>query len=234
MRLRIAANDPVKISSAIRTTSASAAPAIGFPFEIIKGTSSDNTAKVVSNSYLLKGLDAKDKARIFGLSKEFTLTNTDVVYLEMLFDKNGKNFLANICHGQWDTEVFPKNTRAARKPTDDPRITESADNWAIGNADPNWSPNKTLAKDKFNQFDDKRRHWKSFIVIGFCTEGKGAEGLQMSDAAGSWTVVQCLKTHLMLAGFCENGVPVSFPIASNGPILEKLANVVAATVNQTI
>lgn len=210
----------------VRTTSASA-PSTGFPFQIVKGTSGDNTAKVVANSYLLKGLDAKDKSRIFGLNREFILTKTDLVYLEMLFDKSGKIFLANICKGQWDTEVFPRNTRAVRKTVDNARITESAANWVIGNTDPKWTTNKTLAEDKFNQFDDKRRHWNSFIVIGFCTEGKGADGLQMSDATGSWTVVQCLKTHLMLAGFCENGVPVSFPIASNAPVLDKLPNVVA-------
>ena len=64
-------------------------------------------------------------------------------------------------------------------------------------------------------------------MIGFATTGRGAAGLAFNDNGTPFTVVQCLKHNLMLAGFCDNGVPALCPIPYPGPVIDRLPAVAA-------
>ena len=210
----------------VRTSSVSA-PSAGYPFEIVAVT--DSTAKV-SLGYALNGLDAKEKPIIFGLDTVFGIWHDSIVYLEICFDKNLSPFLFNICcapnDSAWDTEAYPNLVRTA-KGTDDPRITESSARWVIPIADPQHTFNYGLATEKFAAFDTKWRCWKTFLPIGHSTTASGITGVGFTDSvtAEAFTVVQQTDTNLMLAQFCDNGVPALVPIPFAGPIMEPLPSV---------
>ena len=106
----------------VRTSSASSPAAGGDePFQIVQV--SDTTAKV-SRGYLLKGFDAKDKAKIWGLSQGFTVKKDHVIYLELVFDVNLSLVLASVCSAPaWDADTFPRLIKSVRKSENAAEIT---------------------------------------------------------------------------------------------------------------
>jgi hypothetical protein len=60
-----------------------------------------------------------------------------------------------------------------------------------------------------------RKQMRAFVLVGFPAKGELA-GVNVGD----FTMVQCLKTNLMLTWFCDNGAPVHWPIAAPMPMLE--------------
>ncbi len=214
------ADDTVKLIR-VRTSSATAATVSGFPFEVIK--TGDATAKVVLASYLFTGLDVKALQKIYGLNTEFTFAVPNAaVWLELLFDKNGALFLANICTAvSWDAPAYPKTVRSIKK-TDDPLIGVSKITWTAPPAEKD--ANETLVNTKWAAWDTNTRHFKSWMLIGYLAEAKSAKGNPYVVATKTCTFVQCLKDNLLLTNFCENSLPVKYPILWTHPVLERLPN----------
>ena len=203
----------------VRTSSSSAVSDTGFPFQVVKLT--DTTAKVVINSHLFTGLDVKTLQKIYGLNTEFEFgTAQNMVWLEMLFDKNGVLFLANICRGNlWDSTVYPKTVRSLKK-ADDPNLDVMQESWIAPASEK--TANRALVDAQWAAFDTNTRHFKSFMLIGYLTRAKSAKGLAFRVFDTASTFLQSLKSNLLLTNFCEQSLPVKYPILWTLPVLDQL------------
>ena len=65
------------------------------------------------------------------------------------------------------------------------------------------------------------QQYYAYALIAFCTNSQGATGITLNGAGKntSFTVVQCIETHLMLQGFCSGGVPSQLPVPYSGPMI---------------
>lgn len=214
----------------VRTSSASAASSTGFPFQLVRVT--DSTAKVVANSYLLRGLNVSDRQHIVGLDKEFPVPAGGIVYLEMHFDKNDACILANIAVGDsWDESVFPSMVRVPAK-ADGDHVDESEPRWVENLTGGSTVVQRTLLLDTFLTWDTKRRHWQTFALIGNFVPG--SKGLAFTVDGDAYVFQQCLDTNLMLTGFCDNGRPVQAPIPYAQPLVVPFVVEVEATGPDTV
>jgi hypothetical protein len=228
----------------VRTSSAAAPQEATDPFQIVRV--SDTTVKV-GTGFLMTGFDAKAKARIWGLNKEFTVKQDHVIYLELVFDVNLALVLASVCSAsRWDDDTFLRLIKSVRRSENAQELAELSGEFAaqadgsfkhVGLSSTENTANLGVATTALTAFANATgnvRCFKSFIVIGFATTGKGAVGIQLKDGATEFRVVQCLKHNLILAGFCDNGMPVVCPVPYAAPMIDCLPAVVASTFSDGI
>ncbi len=218
----------------VRTSSAST-PSTGFPFQILKV--SETQVKVVTASAILRGLDCQNVVNVLGASVPFVVSAGFKIYLEILFDKNQNAFLGSIgAAGTW--EGFPrlvrpvKNTEVALEQV---KLTaEFAKHVGISSGIN--ATNLALAAGKLNEFSSGAvyKQFYAYALIGFCTAGDGASGLKLSGGGNPFTVVQTLDTNLMLAGFCDAGVPCLAPIPFPGPFIATLPAPIVTHIGSTV
>jgi hypothetical protein len=187
---------------------------------------------------LALGLDYVERPTIHGLGNTFPLRFGDLIWLELWLDvtvggDTRPPIAVGVAHGpNWNGS--PKAVEvvtAATKPTDTVVDALFAQQWAVGLTVANTL--RTAVKANLGTFPTAagvRRQVRAFVLVGYTTDDPTAVGLSLSgietneagepvlDGEGSatpktYTFVQCLKTHLLLAAFCDNGVPVRFPIA---------------------
>jgi hypothetical protein len=202
----------------------------GHPFEIV--AAGNDQVKVRAESFVLKGLDVKETVVIGGLDTPFAPSDTDLVWLELWFaftepgGVGGECYAASVCHGpRWAS--YPKAVQVVKKRAQTPEETIPDDTlleqiirqqW-VGVAEADVAGKVQAIRQKLNLMpsapESLRKQMRAFVLIGF--SGKGdVTGVKV----GNFTMVQCLKTNLMLTWFCDNGVPVQWPIAAPMPMLE--------------
>jgi hypothetical protein len=215
----------VRTASATESTSSSGGT---FPFQVSKV--SDTQVSVERLSFCLKGLNAKDTVKIWGLGKPFDVTKTAIIYLEILFDINLAPFFASICCADsWGAE-FPRMVKTVKKAENDAEktaLTAAFDNH-VGVDSFTLSTQLDAALEKLDVFKIQTATVKQFaarVPIAFATEAD-VDGLSLVDGATHYVMRQVLKTDLMLAPFCDSNVPVSYPIPSLSPIVDTLPSVV--------
>jgi hypothetical protein len=208
----------------------------GFFLVVEPGADSRIPRVRVLSGQLHLGLDYGERANLRGLGASFPLRSGDKVWLEVWFDVDTTGdtkppVASGVCRGQtWNGS--PKAVEvitSATKPPDSVVDLLVVEQWAVA-ASSAGSIATTLKENlaKFPATTGVRRHLRTFVLLGYTTTAAGAKGLALSgiqtDAQGepvlvdgaavplNYTFVQCVKTHLLLAGFCENGVPVRFPV----------------------
>jgi hypothetical protein len=202
----------------------------GHPFEILPA--GNDQVKVRAESFILRGLDVKETISIGGLDVPFTPTHLDLVWLELWFaftepgGMGGDCYEARICHGpRWAS--YPKAVQVVKKRgqtpeetiPDDTLLEEITRQQWVGVPEADVAGKVQAIRQKLNLMpsapESLRKQMRAFVLIGFAAKGDLA-GVKVKD----FTMVQCLRTHLMLAWFCDNGVPVQWPLAAPMPILE--------------
>ncbi len=207
----------------VRTSSASTGRTDGFPFQIIK--ESETQVKIASTSAILRGLDCKDNINILGLSAPLVVQRGYKIYLEIIFDRLQNAILASVgTSAGW--YGFPKLVRAVKSTEialEQTRLTAEFANH-VGILSGVNTTNLATVSSKLGEFTIGAvyKQLYAYALIGFCTGGEGASGLKLAGGGTPFTVVQTLKTDLMLTGFCDNGVPSSAPIPYISPFVETL------------
>jgi hypothetical protein len=202
--------------------------ASGHPFELLAvGT---DQVKVRAESFVLLGLDVKETLVIGGLETPFSPTATDLVWLELWFaftepgGIGGECYEARICHGpRWAS--YPKTVQVVKKLGQTPEETIPDDSLLEELIRQQWvgvvevTGKVQAIRQRLNLMpsapESVRKQMRAFVLIGYAAQGEVA-GVRVRD----FTMVQCLKTNLMLTWFCDNGVPDQLPIPAPMPILE--------------
>lgn len=197
------------------------------PFQINR--LSDSTVSISAESFCLKGLNAKEQVPIWGLGVPFTVLHDTVIYLEFLFDINLNCFQAGLCAASsWGGE-FPRSIKTVQKTANATELAALPAAFAlrVGPTPDELADLIEEAEGKLALFANQTatvKQWAAYVPVAFATEAE-VDGLAMVDGETPFVLYQCLKTHLMLASFCDAGVPCMFPIASAAPIVERVPDV---------